>query len=114
MSPTDAPAPIDDRVGWRWCAPPQLRLSATEERILRALVEASDDYVPRSLLQAQTPSGLIMAGPTIVSTHVTSIRRKLKPFGATIDTQYGGGGGYRIRREEVARLRDLHLTALPK
>ncbi len=81
--------------------PPEWRLTRTEAALARLLLRKAlvtyDDAL--TLLSTHALSG----SRSCVNTHLWALRRKLRPFGVTIETVLGAG--YRIPPEQRAALR---------
>lgn len=92
--------------------PPEWCLTGSEARIFGVLVNrpvATKECLYRALYDVHQDGGFT---DTIVEPHVSHLRRKLKPFGISIETRRGYG--YLLPETVRARFRVAAAPALPR
>ncbi len=98
---------LEDALGCKIEAPTVLKLTRYEAKVFGVLMKremAHHEQIKAALYQA-TFSGQLEPDSRVIGVFICNIRRKLKPFGITIDSVWGGG--YRLTPEAKAKVRAL-------
>ena len=92
--------------------PIQWRLTQTEMLMLSCLVAGPEGYRSKEqllhILIENSPQGDIGQGPNNLQTHISNLRKKLKPWKIVIETRWGLG--FQLSVSSFKALRELHKT----
>jgi len=93
-----------DLYGWTWEAPPELKLTPVEYRLVAVMLRhthaLSHDFIFDATRGSRTKTDV--PSTSLISTLICHLRARLRPFGLEVTTVWGRG--YRLTDESRNRL----------